>query len=624
MSYYMKFCIRIIGVVVAMYSLVASGYASEVSAINNIAHWLHYVISLLSWLRIILASIAWKLMTNDLVFGWFMHMDIYLFKIHTVIRNIANYWLGFGFLAMIWSQIFSSDIDIGWIVKKIGAFMFAGILINISMFAVQALVDISTLATITASNMAQSFIGNNETRIKNIVHNGARQQQVTYTADGTIEYNKNTTDNDVRSVLDTLMPNQHSVWWSLVYLGSSVLHMQNYSLLKHITDEWKDFSTLTAGKNITIGFILQLGVIAIFSISLLVLIIANVVRIGMIRVLTAMWPLLFLIRWLGRWWVKLPSWISEIAEKNFSMSGFLSLIFLPVFNVLMMGIIVIITSTMMSFLYDNPNISHNSTHTNESNLSINEVISLTYEWNFLSDSKHVFSDLILTVLTLALMWNLAILSIPSKTPIVGWIAKNIRSLAKDYLLSRQILPVPWMGTMSMWWLQHATSYKNRGMLNPLTHAKTLQRTFDKKSEESAQNLVKKLTWQQDERFTRTTLDDMFEKMGNDPSNANKSSTFFTSFRQNMQNFAKEHFAFSMDRFSDERILLLAQSIKNDRSHTASNNWTIDSVDELSSFFNDKTIVNDFVTYFMEKSWLTLVWSMPSNYEWLKRAEFKKK
>jgi hypothetical protein len=58
-------------------------------------------------------------MTNDLVFGGAFHMDIYLFQIWNMMKNLANYGLGFGFIFFIGRTLWTEDVAIGSVVKQV-------------------------------------------------------------------------------------------------------------------------------------------------------------------------------------------------------------------------------------------------------------------------------------------------------------------------------------------------------------------------------------------------------------------------------------------------------------------------------------------------------------------------
>lgn len=47
--------------------------------------------SLFSWIRVVLANLVGKLMTNVFVYGEFLNLDVFLWKVWQISRNIANF-----------------------------------------------------------------------------------------------------------------------------------------------------------------------------------------------------------------------------------------------------------------------------------------------------------------------------------------------------------------------------------------------------------------------------------------------------------------------------------------------------------------------------------------------------
>ncbi|MBU1758349.1 hypothetical protein KKG31_04230 [Patescibacteria group bacterium] len=68
---------------------------AEPSMLADTQSFLTKLIGFLSWVWIFLAIIAGKLMTNDLVYGTFMHLDQYLRDIWNIMKNFANFALAF-------------------------------------------------------------------------------------------------------------------------------------------------------------------------------------------------------------------------------------------------------------------------------------------------------------------------------------------------------------------------------------------------------------------------------------------------------------------------------------------------------------------------------------------------
>ena len=66
-----------------------------------------------------LAILAGKLMTNDFVYGAFIHMDIYLWKIRNIIKNFANFALtGLVLFSIVKGIIGKEALDVKKIITK--------------------------------------------------------------------------------------------------------------------------------------------------------------------------------------------------------------------------------------------------------------------------------------------------------------------------------------------------------------------------------------------------------------------------------------------------------------------------------------------------------------------------
>ncbi|MFZ2150871.1 MAG: hypothetical protein WAZ12_03885 [Candidatus Absconditicoccaceae bacterium] len=108
-----------------------------------------------------LLVIAGNAMDNSLVYGSVFHLDAPLWKFRNIMKNFANYTLGFVLLYQILKGLFSlKGIDkneIFGIIKKI---LLAGILIQASRFILSAVVDISTIATYAIGGMPLTILKN--------------------------------------------------------------------------------------------------------------------------------------------------------------------------------------------------------------------------------------------------------------------------------------------------------------------------------------------------------------------------------------------------------------------------------------------------------------------------------
>jgi hypothetical protein len=81
-------------------------------------------------------------------------LDSYLWEIWNIIKNFANFSLGFIFLYYILRIIFSPSDEnnefskTGFVQKMLPKFLIAGILIQASWFLVGAIVDVERIATV--------------------------------------------------------------------------------------------------------------------------------------------------------------------------------------------------------------------------------------------------------------------------------------------------------------------------------------------------------------------------------------------------------------------------------------------------------------------------------------------
>jgi len=77
------------------------------SMTTNVIHFFHMMIAICSWVWIVLASLAGKMLTNTIVYGEFINLDAALYQLWNITRTFANYALGFLILYKILRYIFS-------------------------------------------------------------------------------------------------------------------------------------------------------------------------------------------------------------------------------------------------------------------------------------------------------------------------------------------------------------------------------------------------------------------------------------------------------------------------------------------------------------------------------------
>ena len=87
-----------ITIAVAVACFVSPVGAQGNESIDNISEIVTSFVLLLARAWHLFAILAGKLMTNDIVMGGVLHMDVYLRQIRNIMKTLANFALGFVFL----------------------------------------------------------------------------------------------------------------------------------------------------------------------------------------------------------------------------------------------------------------------------------------------------------------------------------------------------------------------------------------------------------------------------------------------------------------------------------------------------------------------------------------------
>ena len=119
-------------------------HAAEVSEVFS------SFLEILSWLRVVPAVVAGKLMTNDFVYGEFINLTTILWQLWQAMRVFAYLVLGFVFIGMILRFFIKQEepSKLGDALKKT---FIAGILIQMSWFLLALLIDLSLVLTAAVS-----------------------------------------------------------------------------------------------------------------------------------------------------------------------------------------------------------------------------------------------------------------------------------------------------------------------------------------------------------------------------------------------------------------------------------------------------------------------------------------
>ena len=391
--------------------------------LESIQKNLNNFISLLSWLRVVFAILAGKLMTNDWVYGSVLHLDVYLWKIRNIMKNFANFALvGILLGSIIKSLVGKGDLKIK---KLLTQTLVAGVLIQASWFLMWALLDISTVAVSAVGSFPQSFIGS-DTAIHSQLTQEIQSKIKWYTykidltstrwGDKAITQIADTstptiTDDDA---LQALLPNETSISWPLVYLGVSAFRFQEYMNMN-----------TTNVKNLAVWFSLKALSLIFYTLWLALLFIANLMRIAFLRVYIIGAPFIILIKVFNddKTWAK---WLA----KSFNFNAAINMIFKPVLFVAALSVslifIVSIQKIMSGTELGDINGVSISTDGSKAHLWVEWISSITIDdasngkdrlfWDISSttdSAKNIFKDMIIFFLCIFLVWNLIKMSLTS-------------------------------------------------------------------------------------------------------------------------------------------------------------------------------------------------------------------
>lgn len=434
----------------------------------DVAQAFDIIIWFMSWGWVILANIAWKLMTNDLVYGEFINLDNILFQLWNVSKNFANFGLGFFFLYHIIRYFFSQDDAVSTIWKTLWKVLIWAIWIQMSWFVVGATIDVSTILTTAISSFPNIIIEQDAAQQATIIKNmKALPSRVTLQNNSDIKERpiKNSTkiiwDSDISddAILDIIAPTANNISWPLLYIGFTTLHIQDYMTLTLDSPSWEKPIWLM------VTILLKFWLLIAFTFALFLLIIVNVFRVLYLWLVIAFAPLgvLAWVIWFDGWW----GWNS--ITKDLNVWNIIKLIFTPAIYVAFLWITLIIVVTMQKVLLsttaqwaDNCNRSIAGIElcydniAKKSSFNVDGLDSgITIEWEILpagivDGSKNVFTSLLITLFTLGLLFAMIWIMVKSWSTIWQPYAEQAIKTAKSVAWSVPIIPFAgWQSAASL-------------------------------------------------------------------------------------------------------------------------------------------------------------------------------
>jgi hypothetical protein len=291
---YSKTIICLLAVVLLMGDTVSATLNNQTTMTDAV--FLEQITIVLSWLWIPVARLAGKLMSNGFVYGEFMNFDIYLWQIWNISKNFANISIGLFFLVYIIRTIFQKDQLTGnEIGKRIGWFLIASVAIQSSWFFMWALLDIEKITTSAMGALPGMIIVNNNERSQKIL--SSVDDSNTQNSTISLENNNGMYKIDLKtrnwaftpeSTLDSILPRYDTLSWPLFFIGLSMFQFHRYGETEFSIDNINDIMwifTASGIKLLTIGW---------FFIMMLILLIANIIRVGYLWMVIWLSPIIVL------------------------------------------------------------------------------------------------------------------------------------------------------------------------------------------------------------------------------------------------------------------------------------------------------------------------------------------
>ena len=431
---------------------VGEAWTQDTGFFHNFVTLISAIVDLLSLVWFVLPIIAGKLLTNDFVYGTFMHMDVVLWKIWNFSRSFANFIIGFIFIFATFKYLVSlNDKNADVLKNYLPKIAIWAIVVNASWFIIWVLIDISTLL-IAAFGSLPGYIWqhlNEHPEKVNLalvtdykLESWCKKSEEKYCLWG-FTIDANTKEQKVVSLND-ILKYESNISGPLVFLMNSIVDITSVS---------KDFRDQALSNNSKIytdwgafmKAILRILVIILFMVPLFVLIIVNLVRIFYLWLYVGFSPLIFLDNIFG--------WKTIASKPAFKFSNMIWLIFQP-------AIVVAAFSLWFIFLVNIIWVVDKSTsdkykkyekwvlHTfNLTGSSAGVIDSDYFQFQDATQkmSKYVwgfFGYLFIMFLSIALVWSLIKLSFKA-SEITSNIADRAFNFTEEMLKTVPAIPTPW-------------------------------------------------------------------------------------------------------------------------------------------------------------------------------------
>ncbi len=420
---------------------------------------LNTLVMLMSWFWIIPSVIAGTLMTNQFVYGEFMHLDMYLWTLWNMMKNFANFALGFIFLFVIFKTFFKWE---PWSVLKsyLPKIWLAWILIQATWFLVAVIIDITLVAMAAVSALPGYFVDSGDGEY--VITMPDRCDFFKWIKDAENIDSMCQWDQEVD--LTAISATAVDASWPLLYFGFNVLQLQDFN-----------HTSVTSWDNLTVEFLVKLFISLLFTIPILILMIINLIRIFWLWMFIVFSPFVVLDAVFGNAVTSKMEW----ATKKLTLANFVWLAFQPVIVIWMLWIILIFVTWLMQVFQIDENEDQNDIVA--ANLS--EVMNIVQDdgdagWHIKLEGEEWWAQIWVTASNIKQSWNYvggflwyiiisifvsfmvwSLIKVSFKTSdITSWAAQSMFNFAEESMKTIPI--VPWtnysVGALqraqkSFWW-----------------------------------------------------------------------------------------------------------------------------------------------------------------------------
>lgn len=451
---------------------------ADKESMETLGELVDFFVSILSWAWILLAKLAWIFLTNKRVYGEALWMDGLFWQYWNVMKNIANFWLWFYFIYVIFKWLIKQGKE--EIVKniryKILWIIIAWIGIQASWFITAAVVDVSTITLVAVWSLPSQLIAwnsNIQESVENSVYNYFNITDKKQVEEGlalelfpedmksseflkTSFYTLSSTWEQLtkEKFFDLLLPNPEDVSWPLSFIGFSILRTNKINSF--------DSSSISTIKGALFNLIIQWWTTIIYSIEMAVLCVLALMRLLYLWMFIVLSPIAVLL-----WCIKMSKdedvmkWsFIDTLMKQINIKSFLINVFKPTIIVLWLWLAMIFASLMNGVInkHDKPiekvDVWWITVETRQNSVPNSKATDLNYTTSieggiikatFTNIAKSILEFIlcIITVILVYIIIKIAVKMWGDNTDFVSKKSWKVQDAAGDVLKSTPVVPVKW-------------------------------------------------------------------------------------------------------------------------------------------------------------------------------------